>query len=45
MMYNPITQALYANTGDLLEQLHCPLAKRWEQLDLTSNAQENLQHL
>jgi len=39
MKYNPITQELYTDTGTFLKQLHCPLAKKWEQLDLASIAQ------
>ncbi len=39
MKYNPITQELYTDTGTFLKQLHCPLAKGWEQLNPTSNAQ------
>ena len=39
MKYNPITQELYTDTGTFLKQLHCPLAKKWEQLDPTSSAQ------
>jgi hypothetical protein len=38
MKYNPITQQLYTDSGTFLKQLHCPLAKQWEQLDITSNA-------
>jgi hypothetical protein len=36
MKYNPITQELYTDAGVFLKKLHCPLAKRWEQLDPTS---------
>lgn len=32
MKYNPITQDLYTDTGIFIKQLHCPLAKKWEQL-------------
>lgn len=39
MKYNPITQELYTDTGTFLKQLHCPLAKTWERLEPTSNAQ------
>lgn len=39
MKYNPITQELYTDAGNFLKQLHCPLAKRWEQLDPTSDVQ------
>ncbi|MDT3403734.1 hypothetical protein [Mucilaginibacter terrae] len=39
MQYNPITQELYTDTGTFLKKLHCPLAKRWEQLDPMSTAQ------
>ncbi|MGY3215295.1 hypothetical protein [Mucilaginibacter sp. HD30] len=39
MKYNPITQELYTGTGSFLKQLHCPLAKKWEQLNTTSSAQ------
>lgn len=38
MKYNPITQDLYTDTGTFLKQLHCPLAKKWEQLAITSTA-------
>ena len=39
MRYNPITQELCTDTGTILKQLHCPSAKKWEQLDPTSSAQ------
>jgi hypothetical protein len=39
MKYNPITQELYTDAGAFLKKLHCPLAKRWEQLDPTSDVQ------
>jgi len=39
MKYNPITQELYTDAEVFLKKLHCPLAKRWEQLDPTSSAQ------
>lgn len=39
MKYNPITQELYTDAGTFLKQLHCPLAKKWEQLDPTSDSQ------
>jgi hypothetical protein len=39
MKYNPITQELYTDAGAFLKKLHCPLAKRWEQLNPTSSAQ------
>lgn len=42
MKYNPITQELYTNPGAFLKQLHCPLAKTWEQLDPTSITQAKL---
>jgi hypothetical protein len=38
MKYNPITQELYTEAGTFLKRLHCPLAKQWEQLDITSPA-------
>jgi hypothetical protein len=38
MKYNPITQELYTDAGAFLKRLHCPLAKQWEQLDITSSA-------
>jgi hypothetical protein len=38
MKYNPITQELYTDSGTFLKRLHCPLAKQWEQLDITSSA-------
>ena len=37
MKYNPITQELYTDTHTFLKKLHCPLAKKWEQLDPTSD--------
>ena len=39
MKYNPLTQDLYTDAGIFLKQLHCPLAKRWEQLDPASIVQ------
>ncbi|RVU01270.1 hypothetical protein EOD41_04700 [Mucilaginibacter limnophilus] len=42
MKYNPITQQLFTNTGAFLKELYCPLAKTWEQLEPTSNAQAKL---
>jgi hypothetical protein len=36
MKYNPITQELYTDAGTFLKQLHCPLAKKWEELEPTS---------
>lgn len=42
MKYNPITQELYTDVGTFLKQLHCPLAKTWEQLDPTSNEQAKI---
>jgi hypothetical protein len=39
MKYNPISQELYTDAGTFLKQLHCPLAKRWEQLGPTSDVQ------
>lgn len=32
MEYNPITQDLYTDSGLFIKRLHCPLAKKWEQL-------------
>jgi len=29
MKFNPYTQRLFANNGQLLKQLHCPLQKEW----------------
>jgi hypothetical protein len=38
MKYNPIAQELHTDNGMFLKRLHCPLAKQWEQLDITSPA-------
>ena len=32
MKFNPITNRLYSNDGNLLKELHCPLNKQWENL-------------
>lgn len=32
MQFNPKTQALYTDSGELIKVLHCPLRKQWDQL-------------
>lgn len=32
MQFNPRTQALYTDAGELIKVLHCPLRKQWNQL-------------
>lgn len=33
MKFDPSTKELFTDTGALIKALHCPLRKRWEQLD------------
>lgn len=34
MQFNPETNALYTDAGELVKVLHCPLRKQWNQLAL-----------
>jgi hypothetical protein len=34
MQFNPETNALYTDAGELVKVLHCPLRKQWNQLVL-----------
>lgn len=33
MKFDPETKALFTDAGTLIKVLHCPLRKRWQQLD------------
>ena len=33
MKFDPRTKELFTDAGELVKALHCPLRKRWEQLD------------
>lgn len=39
MLYNPISKQLFSNSGTFIKQLHCPLQKRWEELETGQNFQ------
>jgi len=32
MQFNPKTQALFTDSGELIKVLHCPLRKQWDQM-------------
>ena len=37
MKFDPSTKELFTDTGALIKVLHCPLRKRWKQLDEASS--------
>ena len=37
MKFNPNTNKLYTDKGELIKQMHCPKDISWEDMELTSN--------
>jgi hypothetical protein len=45
MKFDPISRALYTDEGQFLKILHCPMRKRWQELNLTGpEAHRNCNH-
>ena len=40
MVFNPITQQLFTNKGQLIKHLHCPLNMQWSELHPRENSRE-----